>query len=428
MSGRQLTFAGLVFAGIALVVVFWTLDILVDVYVFHAGDFFEQLVHPEPAELWMRVLIAGLVLAFTVYIYPIVRQLQRANARLEAESAERRQTEATLREAEAKYRSLVEQMPAAVYIWELGEHGACLYVSPQVEGMLGFTVQEWLADPDLFFRQVHPEDRAQAIAAEEHSHATGEPLQSEFRMLTRDGGVIWVRDQSVILRDEAGRSRFNQGILIDITARKQAEESLREANLRLSQGITELEQRHREIALLNQLGELLQACLNVEEAYAVARRLGPQLFPDEAGVFCLISASKNLVEAVAVWGMPLTEPDARVFAPDDCWALRRGQLHLVETPHSSLFCRHVADPSPAACLCMPMFAQGEALGILHLQNRNQLGAAVPDTGRPARLTPAKQQLAQAVGDTFALAVANLRLRATLSRTAASNPQSPTSNL
>jgi diguanylate cyclase (GGDEF)-like protein/PAS domain S-box-containing protein len=328
----------------------------------------------------------------------------------------RKRAEAALQEAEGKYRSLVEQMPAAVYVWELGEGGACLYVSPQIEKMLGFPMSEWLADPDRFFRQVHPDDRAHAIAAEAHSRATGEPLYSEFRMLARDGRVVWVRDQSVVLHDETGQPRFNQGILLDITESKHAEEALQIANEKLILGMAELEQRSHEIALLNQMGDLLQTCLNAEEAYAVIGQSARQLFPDEAGALYMISASRDVVEAVAVWGQsPFGSAQDKpaevlecVFAPQDCWALRRSRPHLVEDTGTGPLCRHLANPLPAAYLCIPMVAQSEASGVLYLQNKDG-----PADAAPPRLTLAKQQLAQTVADSVALALANLKLRETL---------------
>ena len=134
------------------------------------------------------------------------------------------QVEKNLEEAEAKYRTLVEQIPAVTYLWELGERGACHFVSPRIETILGFSVEEWLADPELFFRQVHPDDRELAIAAENHSRDTGKPVNSEFRMLTRDGRIIWVSDEATVLPAEAGQPQLMHGVLTDITWRKQGED------------------------------------------------------------------------------------------------------------------------------------------------------------------------------------------------------------
>jgi diguanylate cyclase (GGDEF)-like protein/PAS domain S-box-containing protein len=406
----------LVATGVALVIFFWVLDIVVNIYVFRQGGLRDQLFHLKPSELWSRGLASGLILAYTIYILGIAKRLELTKARLETELAERQRAESALREAEGKYRSLVEQMPAAVYIWELGKHGACLYISPQVEKMLGFTVAEWLADPTLFFRQVHPDDRDGAIGAEDHTRATGEPLHSEFRMLARDGRVVWVRDQSVVLRDEAGQSRYNQGILIDITESKFTERALQVANEKLTAGIAELEQRTREIGLLNELGDLLQSCLGVEDAYAVIKQSAQRLFPEESGVLYLISASRNQVEAVATWGVSPAKPDATVFAPDDCWALRRGQPHVVEGGGSGLRCQHLSVPGPAAYMCVPMVAQGETVGVLHLQVTNER----PDAAH-LRLSVVQQQLARTVADSIALALANLKLRETLRQRSIRDP-------
>jgi PAS domain S-box-containing protein len=137
--------------------------------------------------------------------------------------------------AEARYRSLVEQLPAINYIVEFGKENRTTYISPQVESILGFTQQEWLADRELWIRQVHPDDRDR-VAAEVHtSDDRGVPTELEYRVLTRDGSVRWIHNRSVFLRDRAGRITTSHGVMLDITERKAAERAIRDRDERLLQ-------------------------------------------------------------------------------------------------------------------------------------------------------------------------------------------------
>lgn len=127
---------------------------------------------------------------------------------------------------EAKYRSLVEQLPAIVYLGEYGEDGDWLYISPQLERVLGYTPAEWLAHPGPLGTFTHPEDLAAVRAAEEASLATGSPYRAEYRMRTKDGRWIWILDEASVVRDAQGTPLCMQGIMYDITERKEAEERL----------------------------------------------------------------------------------------------------------------------------------------------------------------------------------------------------------
>ena len=140
----------------------------------------------------------------------------------------RRKAELMLREAEAKYRALVEQMPAVTYMDAIDSASTNLYTSPQIEEMLGFAPQEWMADPELFAKRLHPDDRERVLAEHLRTNETGEPFRMEYRLIARDGRVVWVRDEAVVVRDEAGRPQFWQGVMLDVTERKQAEEALRQ--------------------------------------------------------------------------------------------------------------------------------------------------------------------------------------------------------
>lgn len=130
------------------------------------------------------------------------------------------------------YRNLLERIPAVSYIAGFGESGRWEYVSPQIEEMLGFTPEEWKSDSDLWFRQIHPEDRGHALEDEVTSKATGNPLRSEYRILAKDGHVVWVRDEAALVRDQKGAPRHWQGFIYDITGRKETEHALEESESR----------------------------------------------------------------------------------------------------------------------------------------------------------------------------------------------------
>lgn len=139
----------------------------------------------------------------------------------------RTETEMKVRkDAEAKYRGLVECLPAIVYTAEMGEVGAWHYVSPQVEDILGYAQEEWLADPELWLGCLHPADRERAVA-HENERTVGErnPPPVDYRMITKSGEVVWILDEAVLERDPAGVALWH-GVLYDITERKQAEQDL----------------------------------------------------------------------------------------------------------------------------------------------------------------------------------------------------------
>jgi len=138
--------------------------------------------------------------------------------------ADRRKAEAARIEAEFKYRTFVEQVAAVSYVSELGTTGQWLYVSPQVETILGYSADEWLANSRQWLKFVAPEDQAVVTAAEEAS-MRGEPFQAEYRIQRKDGRQIWVSDTAVVVPG-SDRHPVMEGIIVDITERKQLEMQL----------------------------------------------------------------------------------------------------------------------------------------------------------------------------------------------------------
>lgn len=147
---------------------------------------------------------------------------------------EKKRTEERLLQAEAKYRNLVEQIPAITYIAALDEANQILYISPQIK-VLDFSPEQWLETPGIHLTQIYPEDRTRVLNELTKSRANGTPLRCEYRLISRDGTVFWFRDEASVVRDESGRSLFLQGILVDITESKQIEAELRQHRWQLEE-------------------------------------------------------------------------------------------------------------------------------------------------------------------------------------------------
>jgi diguanylate cyclase (GGDEF)-like protein/PAS domain S-box-containing protein len=132
----------------------------------------------------------------------------------------------SLEEARSKYGALVEQIPAIVYVDLADASMRTTYVSPQIEAILGYTPQEYIDDPDLWSAMLHPDDRATAIETYVRGRDAGEPFTFEYRLVGRDGRVVWFRDSAVVLPASDGRPAQIQGVMLDITERRDAEERL----------------------------------------------------------------------------------------------------------------------------------------------------------------------------------------------------------
>ena len=125
-------------------------------------------------------------------------------------------------EVEALYRSLVERLPAITYTESIDD-GRTLSISPQVEAMLGYSQEEWMHNPLLCVELIHPEDRDRVAAVCEAANRSLEPYRAEYRMVARDGRVVWIRDEAVLVRGSLGQPLCWQGIMLDITKRTRLE-------------------------------------------------------------------------------------------------------------------------------------------------------------------------------------------------------------
>jgi PAS domain S-box-containing protein len=166
-----------------------------------------------------------------------------------------KEAEQALRGAEEKYRALVENMPAVVYLVAPDDDRRTLYVSPQVERALGYPREEWLDQPDIWMELLHSDDREPTLAAHDAANESGQPWSREYRLIASDGRAVWFRDVATLVRDLNGRALHWQGVQLDITELKRAEEELRRARddleLRVLLRTHELEEANEMMALEN---------------------------------------------------------------------------------------------------------------------------------------------------------------------------------
>jgi diguanylate cyclase (GGDEF)-like protein len=213
---------------------------------------------------------------------------------------------------------------------------------------------------------------------------------------------------SVRSNDELGElgSSFNtmaDSLTMLIGERSRAQNALSKTHESLKESMGELESRNREAGTLSEMADLLQSCLTLEEASRVIASSAKKLFTGFSGAVLVFSASRNVLEAITTWGgSSLAE---RVFSPNDCWALRRGRLHLSTSDDGAIRCAHFGAESRLSSLCTPLMAHGETLGIFCLMT-DPIGLV----GAPSSISEFNIQLAVSVAEHAALSIANLKLR------------------
>jgi diguanylate cyclase (GGDEF)-like protein/PAS domain S-box-containing protein len=193
-----------------------------------------------------------------------VARLEAAVLRERGRAASRRAGGRADAEAGDRYRALIEEIPALTYVAWADDAGSRAYVSPQLLVMTGFSPGEWLAEPDMWVRRLHPEDRERVLRQFRDACASGGRFASEYRVLDRDGRVLWWRDEGRALPGPDGQTRFVRGFVLDITEQRLAEESLRK--MRFFDQLTGLPNR---VLLQNRLGRALAESMRTDRPLAL---------------------------------------------------------------------------------------------------------------------------------------------------------------
>ena len=330
---------------------------------------------PEAAALlraMARTLAIGLKLLHSIGEERHVRE------RAEAEMKVRKR-------AESKYRNLVERLPAIVYTAEPGEFGVWRYVSPQVEEILGYTREEWLADPGLWARCLHPGDRDRVVAHEMTNYAGFErnAPAADYRMITRDGDVVWILDEAVQEPDEHGTVLWH-GVMYDITERKEA--------------LQEAEHRAAQQAAVASLGERALEGADLDDLIRAAVHLVTQVEDVEHGCVWEMPAKGRSLQLRA----GLESPDgimskASATRDSHAGAAYEAGLHVI-----------VDDWRTESRFSMPpalrVLGVRSSLAVVIPGQRRPFGVIDVHSSAPGRFTPADVHFVQSVANVLADAI------------------------
>ncbi|MGD0793188.1 MAG: diguanylate cyclase [Terriglobales bacterium] len=338
---------------------------------------------PFDAEVSLnRVITPG-----TEYLQAVVRDI-----------SERKRAEEKLK----LFRMLVDQSNDAIQVVDL-ETLRLLDVNERACSSLGYTREELLS------MSVHDIDPT-----------VNEPVRAKVDNALRKSGFVIIqglqrrKDGSTFPAEISMKYvQLDRNYVVcairDVTERKQAESALQEAHAELRIALGESEQHAQEAIKLTELVDILQSCQTVEEACQIAGNTLPATLSSPSGALCITTASRNMVEAVSAWGDSFATE--KTFAPNDCWALRRGKIHRVNDAASPVRCAHVSGAPAGGYLCVPLAAHGETLGVLCLERPSQSPNFSLRSAENQMEALARQ--ASAVGERISSALANLRLREVL---------------
>jgi len=330
--------------------------------------------------------------------------VETTNQKLQQEMVERQRTLEALEKSQSEYRTIFENTGNATLIIE--EDTVISLANAEFVKISGCALEEIQGKRSWteFFT-----DETQILMKEYHRLRLIDPNPARRSYEARfKNGEGQYRDMYLTIAAIPG-TRKSVVSFLDITERKQTEQELRRSH-------AELEQRSYEISLLNEMLNLLQVCGTGAETYYVLGNFIQKLFPSDSGCLYLLKDNKTTLEVVCAWGDPLTS--SPVFEYNDCWALRQGRVHMIEDS-GGVTCRHLTTAPAFRYMCVPMIAQGDVMGMLHLQCCPSGLGEYPETGR--KIMYLKQRLAIAITDHIGLALANLNMRETLRLMAAGAP-------
>ena len=210
-------------------------------------------------------------------------------------------------------------------------------------------------------------------------------------------------------------ARSNEQLEAQARDRKSVDDQLGSANAKLNTRLREVASVTDEMATLAEMGSMLQSDLEISEAFDIVSSYALALLPQSSGALYLMAPSRNMLDFATSWGE--APPTAKFFAPNDCWSLRLGRPHAPDEEHVVTNCAHVAEDDSGAYLCVPLTAHGDGIGVMVFYNISN--ACVIGDDEAARARP--RRLAATLSEQVALALSNIKLRATLREQSIKDP-------
>lgn len=308
----------------------------------------------------------------------------------------RKQAEAEVKRAHQFMENIIENSAEGIGI--VDRKGAVVKWNKASEIIYGYTFKE--LEGKSAFDLYGDKDALAKMTIHLRQH--GFVRNYEIPMLRKNGTAFPCSLSIKVLRDEEGKNMGSVTIARDLTEEKEREAKLHEANQKLQGLVDESDERNRNMTLLQEMSDVFQSCQTSGETYSAIAHFAPKFFQEYSGSLYLLNNTKNLFEMTALWGE--APPGEMNFESDECWSLRRTRAYLVPDSGAVMNCRHVNPPLPGSYLCVPMMAQGEIIGILHMRK---------EVTEAAEYMKNIGQFATTVAEAMALALANLKLRETL---------------
>ena len=264
-----------------------------------------------------------------------------------------------LYQAEIKYQSLVEQITAVVFLDQANAGQTTLYMSPRIEELTGYTAEEWSGDPNIWTSSIHPEDRERIVKKDEETNRSGSRFLDEYRLIRRDGTIVWVKEDTNLIRDQEGNPLYWQGILLDITKEKADEAAL--------------QRQVAELAVLHSASLAASNALDIDKLIEqLTNIIGDTLYPDNFGVV-LLDRAANVLKP---------HPSYRGTRPEDLLnpiPVSQGVIGIV-TRTGEPFRLGDVTKEPAyfevtdgvrSELCVPIISHGQVIGVINSESKKQ---------------------------------------------------------